>query len=550
MIVPPMPPGMPYDGKPRIFMEMIREEDKQLARKLETDYRYFAARCLWIIDKGGELVRFHFNDAQEYFHKQVETMLAEEGLVRMIVLKGRQQGLSTYIVGRLYWIAITRENKSICILSHDDDSVARLFQKVETFNDKIHPIARPKSEEDNKYALRFANGSKFFVLTAGSGNKGRGSTTQFRHESERAFFLKPKSINAGIGQSTADLPGTEIYRESTANGYNHFQKEFTNARAGLGKYRCCFIPWYWQSEYRTKPKPGFVRTEEEEKLAHYFGLDNWQLQWRRDTIVDLDDDEKEFKKEYPMDEIEAFQMSGDRHFDSDNVRDCRKSKLIGKGMAILSCDPAGAGDRTIIALRRGRQFVRIWKYKRMKGPRLIQILATLIDEYNAVKCFIDAGYGHDVIDGLHKLQYNRIVVGVHFGSTAMNPDRFSNKRAEMYFDLRKWMMQEGGARIPDDDDIAQDMAAIPEAEAPSGSFKFMDKKKIKKEFGRSPDIVDALALSFAYPVKEKDLAHANERQAAINAKNNSQVTAFANYRKKAVTKTRRRFGDKPWQIAA
>jgi len=554
MIVPPMPPGMPPDsGKPKVYLEMVKEQDVKLAKRLETDFRYFAARCLWIVDKGGNLIRFKFNDAQEYFHSEVEKMLAEKGLVRMIVLKGRQQGLSTYIIGRLFWIAITRETKSICILSHDDDSVARLFEKVEIFNNELPEQARPKSEEDNKYALRFANKSKFFVLTAGSGNKGRGSTTQFRHESERAFFKKPKEINAGVGQSTADLPGTEIYRESTANGYNHFQKEYTNARARLGKYRAVFIPWYWQSEYASEPVQPFIRTQTEERLVSIYGLTDAQLQWRRDKIKDdLDDDEKEFKKEYPMNDVEAFQMTGESHFDTEEVMACRKSKIVGKGIPILSCDPAGAGDRTIIALRYGRQFVKIWKYKNMKDPRLIGILAQLIDEFRVVKCFIDAGYGHGVIDGLHKLEYNRIVVGVHFGKAAIDADRYANKRAEMYFNLRKWMRQEGGARIPDDDDISQDMAAIPEAEAHTGRFQFMDKKKIKKEYGRSPDIVDALALSFAFPVKEHDVDHAKDKHAAINSRNNSQVTAFATYRNRPGQNRgpSRRFGNRPWQIAA
>ena len=536
MIVPPSPPNMPPSG-PQIYAEMLSEKDQKVLHRLNTDFRYFAARCLWIKEKEGNLVRFVFNDAQEYFHKRVEDMLQRIGYVRIICVKGRQQGMSTYIVGRLFWIAVTRSAKTVCIISHDQPSTVRLFEKVALYQRRLPEVVKMKASEDNKYALKFPNESEFFCVTAGSTDAGRGSTSQYRHESERASFKKPKEVSAGIGQSTADVPGTEVYRESTGKGFNHFQKEYTNAKAGLGKYEAVFIPWYWQKEYATpvRDSAAFALDDMEQKISKIYGLSHEQLQWRRDKIADdFEGDEKIFRQEYPLNDVEAFQASGDSFFDGDDVVAAMKSKIRGNGPIVIGVDPAGSGDRTVIAIRQGREFINIIVYKTMTGPRLVGILANLIDEYQAVKCFIDYGYGHDVIDSLRDKQYSKIVEGIYFQQQADSVDRFANKRAEMIFRLRRWL-KDGEVSIPDDGDIAQDLAAIPDAEVVNGKFKFPDKKQIKKDFGRSPDICDAMMLTFAYPVKAKDVDEAEHTHTA-NSKNGSTVKAFSRFRKNAATK--------------
>lgn len=536
---------------PQILTDLsaLGSSDKAVLMRLVTDFRYFAARCLWIITKGGDLVRFKFNDAQEYYHIAVEDMLAKVGYVRMIVLKGRQQGLSTYIVARGYWIALTRSFKSVCILAHDDKTTGLLFKKVEIFKDYTQEPLKPQTEEDNKYALRFQNRSNFYILTAGSGQAGRGSTAQFRHESERAFYKKKEDIDSGVGQNVGDFPGTEVHRETTANGFNYFQKEYTQAKAGLGQYWARFIPWYWQREYRTPVRGNFVRTPHEQKLVRIYGLCDEQLQWRRDKILELEDI-KIFRREYPLNDTEAFQASGETHFDGDEVMAARRSKVIGKGPVIIGCDPAGSGDRTVIAIRRGRQFIRIIVFKTMTDPRLIGILANLIDEYDAVKCFIDYGYGHGVIQHLRENGYKKIVKGIHFAGTPYNTDLYADKRTEMLFDLRKWF-RGAEVSIPDNnedtgdmigDDISQDLAAIPEADASSGVFRFPPKKKIKKDFGRSPDICDAMMLTFAEPIRESDIVGTGiERQAArktAGTVNGSGIRSFSTYRKRVGNKQR------------
>ena len=70
------------------------------------DYEYFATTCLKIKTKTEGLQPLIFNKAQKHLNDIVEKSVERWGKVRCIVVKGRQQGLSTWIEGRGYWKTI------------------------------------------------------------------------------------------------------------------------------------------------------------------------------------------------------------------------------------------------------------------------------------------------------------------------------------------------------------------------------------------------------------------------------------------------------------
>ena len=66
----------------------------------------------------------------------------------------------------------------------------------------------------------------------------------------------------------------------------------------------------------------------------------------------------------------------------------------------------------------------------------------------------------------------------------------------MWADLRDWLSE--GASIPDKDEIALDLCGITYKFDSSGNRLELEKKdEIKKRIGKSPDIGDAIALTFA-----------------------------------------------------
>ena len=80
--------------------------------RLANDFPFYSRWCLKIRTKPGSLESFIFNKAQEYLHQKVEEQRQATGRVRVLILKGRQQGMSTYIGGRFYWLTTHNKGKS------------------------------------------------------------------------------------------------------------------------------------------------------------------------------------------------------------------------------------------------------------------------------------------------------------------------------------------------------------------------------------------------------------------------------------------------------
>lgn len=74
-------------------------EAESRLRLLLSDFPYYASHALRIRDKRGRVVPFELNSAQRLLHEKVEAQLSLAGKIRALVLKGRQQGISTYIEG-------------------------------------------------------------------------------------------------------------------------------------------------------------------------------------------------------------------------------------------------------------------------------------------------------------------------------------------------------------------------------------------------------------------------------------------------------------------
>src|SRR5205823_9894936 len=66
---------------------------------LDADYALFAREILRIRTKAGAVAPLAFNRAQSHVHAALEAQRASLGRVRALILKGRQQGCSTYYIG-------------------------------------------------------------------------------------------------------------------------------------------------------------------------------------------------------------------------------------------------------------------------------------------------------------------------------------------------------------------------------------------------------------------------------------------------------------------
>ncbi len=109
-----------------------------------------------------------------------------------------------------------------------------------------------------------------------------------------------------------------------------------------------------------------------------------------------------------------------------------------------------------------------------------------------------------VIDRLRELGFGEVVTPVNFGGEALDPEMFLNKRAEMWWAMRGWLhCEEGEVSIPDDDTLHKDLSIMPpEKRTSTNRIQLISKNELRKKYRFSPDCGDALALTFAFPVKQ------------------------------------------------
>jgi len=335
------------------------QEDEQI-RTYMSNFEEFAKDCIILRDHNtASLVPFKFNKGQRIFHAICEKQKAEKGYVRIMLLKSRRFGGSTYAEGRFYWQASMKENRNVFIVGHEEKSTATLFSMAKLMQER-NPLA-PSTKKSNAQELIFDNEqgtglkSQYALATARNLGAGRSQGIHYLHLSEEALYEHGADLLYGLFQCIPPAPmETEVIRESTANGYgNTFQEDVFKAYAEgeypyyeengvvyaynskVSEWILVFIPWFIHERY-TLPFENDVQKKEFEielyqkvynkelnewvlsealRTMEKFNLTFEQLNWRRDTIANkCRDDIDYFHQEYPATVEDAFLSTGSNVF--------------------------------------------------------------------------------------------------------------------------------------------------------------------------------------------------------------------------------------------
>lgn len=484
------------------------EREKKIRRKLRDDFVHYASKCLKIRTKSNGIQPFILNKVQLHIHNIVEQQRRETGKVRVVILKGRQHGCSTYVEGRFYWLCTQNFGVRAFILTHDISATNNLFEMVKRYHEYCPSIMQPTIEKSNAKELIFSKLDSGYKLgTAGNKSVGRSSTIQLLHASEAAYWPNASEHSKGILQAVPGAKGTEIFIESTANGQgNYFHEQWQLAERGLSDFIPIFIPWFWDTDYVKEVPKDFVATDEENELIHHYNLSLSQIMWRRQKIMDFSsrgiDGTKAFQQEYPCHSSEAFQISGEDSFIlPETVIIARKARIEEDyGNLVIGVDPARFGDdRTSIIRRRGRKAYGLESYSKKSTMEVVGIVNSIIERERPTRVFVDiGGLGAGVFDRLAELGHKDIIVPVNGGETPLDQNKYYNKRAEMWGLMKDWLIAQP-CEIPDSDTLHADLCGV-RYSIDSNSRLVLEKKELMKKRGlRSPDEADALSLTFALP---------------------------------------------------
>lgn len=205
-----------------------------------------------------------------------------------------------------------------------------------------------------------------------------------------------------------------------------------------------------------------------------------------------------------------------------NVKDVREAMIpkmdSSTSPLIIGLDIARAGsDKTVFCLRKGRL---VMKFEVIKGYDTVEVadkLTNYITELHPAKAFLDLGNsGAGVYDIMKARGFAGIVKGINFGGKAIQPDRYKNKRAEMYATANEWIKQELPVQLPNDDLLFEELTTIERVKVAGDTLQLEDKELFKKRIGRSPDRADAFVLTFAEPVYDNGTVKTYGNYTTIN----------------------------------
>lgn len=474
------------------------------------DFQFFAENFFKIRTKKGAILPFELNRAQLYIYERLEKQLAETGKVRAYILKGRQQGCSTFVQARYFHKTITNRGIKTFILTHEAAATKNLFSMTKRYYENLPVGLCPKASRHSEKELRFdAFDSEYAVGTAGAQATGRSQTVQLLHGSEVAFWPNAEEHAQGLMQAVGDQEGTEIILESTANGIgNFFHSGWVSATQGKSGFQAIFVPWYWQPEYTIKyaqSSEEILLSDDEQELLDLYaenGMTRENIYWRRVKIGAFSNDYelgvKLFNQEYPTCANDAFLNPIDDTFINPAcVARARKEKLEAVGALIIGVDPAiGDNDRCAIISRRGRVAFNPIILRNHNTMQLAGKLKTMIEQLKPTKVFIDCiGIGAGVVDRLQEMGFE-CVVGVSVARTANDKERFGNLRAEIWSEMRDWLTGELPVEIPDSDELEIDLCGLGYKHRSNGQILIESKDELKKRGMPSPDLGDALSLTF------------------------------------------------------
>ena len=372
----------------------IQQRATDLAR-YRGDLSVYAKDNLRIRTKAAALRPLVFNNAQNIVHAIASAQMKAVGHIRIIVLKARQEGISTYVAARNYRRVQLYENQNAAVIADQRNRGATLFGIYETFDRKLPEWLKPDKRHQRKgNTLHYDNvhgtglNSTLTVETAMDAAAGRGSTIQAVHASELAFWENPEAPWVALMQAVPDF-GSEVWVESTANGVgNMFHQMWGDAEAGDSSFIPVFLPWWIHEEYsRMVPPseradlmdnrtaweikameegfdwpgvPGVEGLQDKGKIR----LTLEQIAWRRATIRDkLRGDENAFKQEYPSTAREAFLVSGNCFFDEDALLEYEEAAIRPDRFGLAESGTA------ITFTPKMRGPVRVWRKPELVDPK-------------------------------------------------------------------------------------------------------------------------------------------------------------------------------------
>lgn len=356
------------------------------------DFARYAAEQLYItgIEPGSLFKMRELTTGQGIIHSLVEPQRRDHGWIRIVIIKGRQLGASTYFSARAFHMASLNRGISTLLIANDEDTSSAIFEKCKLFYNHLPEDLKPLTRKDNKKELVFENPdaktrgrypgleSKMRFQHAKNVLAGTGTTQHFTHISEAAKFNPNVCdfLESSLLPAIHLVAGTVIVNESTAFiGGDYFRSCCERAVSRKSEWIPCFIPWFLErASYALPLGKGekFKRTLREREIAKIASRGNplWnvpahditdnQFKWRRMIIAGRENGEKIFLQEYPTTVEEAWITQDAEVFDRQRMGEMREALIEPKRFVTITPDGRMMTDNQQ-DLNDNKNYLAFWK---------------------------------------------------------------------------------------------------------------------------------------------------------------------------------------------
>ncbi len=337
--------------------ELTKDQIEEIKSKLG-DQLWRLENLYWITDIDGRKIKFRMNAVQKFLYRN--------RWFRNLVLKSRQQGITTFVAVFFLDSVLFESNQQALIIAHTQADARKIFDsKIKFAFDNLPEWLKSqyKVNVDNMNVIKFeTNGSSISVATSG-----RSGTYQYLHISEFGVLCvrypeKAKEIVTGT-LNTAHAGKSVIFIESTAKGragyfYDYCQKAMLDKLAGMPltalDWKFFFFPWHENPEdildgdvIITSEMEEYFKTLEE---RYGITLTKQQKSW---YIKKKDEQSEDMFAEFPSIPEEAFKASVEGAYYTKQINRMYADKRVTKvpyepSLPVYTFWDIGVGDETVI----------------------------------------------------------------------------------------------------------------------------------------------------------------------------------------------------------
>lgn len=550
----------------------MTNNDKDLD-KILISFKYFSSPENWLelaekFFKIEDIIKhtsvpFKFTKIQKKTFNIIIKQLKTKEAVDCLIIKSRRAQQSSLIAFFSCCVALFYPNSENYIIAHQYSNAKTILKMYASLLDNdfvreylslIYNVPKDKVFSVAEESIKLCNKSKINIasMEGGTGKDnisiGAGASIRFLHITEyfgkyssvQKTFDAIKGVNTWLVRETTPRPATAVHED--------YERCISNPHS---KTEIIFFPWWEDENNFLKPYVDYVPSKQVLTYAKEFNpnLTIEQLAFFDDKLSRSS--LKSFNEEYPATPELAFcQSSSDLFFPQNVIQKCviRYNTLLPYVMdypIILGIDPAYTGkDYCAFCLRQGNLVLKLFTIKvnddsSTPTSQICNETLKIVNDCEKIykksitKIFIDKTGSQSLIDVLKDILGKSFIVGVSFGESPFNKVHFLNKGAEMIASVKSAMEEDVNyLLIPDDKNLIKQLGSIKFLYNNKGQLQREGKEFLKERIGMSPDELDALALTYAYPIRytEKNITNYFDNNNLYNSSNNKEL-GFLDYLK-------------------